>query len=62
LQVREVAREELHAADEIWMASATREVVPVTRLDGRSFGTGKHGPVWRRVFDGFQALKQREAA
>jgi D-alanine transaminase len=62
LQVREVKRDELQAADEIWMASATREVVPVTRLDGRAFGTGKHGPVWRRVFDEFQALKKREGA
>jgi D-alanine transaminase len=60
LQVREVKRDELQAADEIWMASATRELVPVTRLDGRAFGTGKHGPVWRRVFDEFQALKKRE--
>lgn len=62
LQVREVKRDELQAADEIWMASATRELVPVTRLDGRAFGTGSYGPVWRRVFDEFQALKQREGA
>lgn len=62
LEVRDVARDELHAADEIWIASATREVVPVRRLDGRAFGAGKRSPIWRRVFDGFQALKRREAA
>ena len=42
--------------------SATRQVVPVTQLDGRAFGTGKPGPVWRRVFEQCQALKKREAA
>lgn len=62
LQVREVHRDELPAADEIWIASSTREVAPVTRLDGGAFGTGKPGPLWRRVFEHYQALKKREAA
>lgn len=62
LQVREVNRDELYTADEIWIASSTREVVPVTRLDGRALGVGQAGPAWRRVFDEFQALKKREAA
>jgi D-alanine transaminase len=61
-EVREMRRDELYTADEVWIASATREVVPVTRLDGSALGTGKPGPLWRRVFDEFQALKKREAA
>ncbi len=62
LRVREMHRDELYTADEIWVASATREVVPVTLLDGRAVGSGKPGPIWRRVVDEYQALKQREAA
>lgn len=62
LTVREIRREELDTADEIWVASATREVVPVTLLDGRALGTGKPGPIWRRVFAEYQALKKRETA
>jgi D-alanine transaminase len=62
LEVREMHCDELHTADEVWIASATREVVPVTRLDGSAVGTGQPGPIWRRVFDEFQALKKREAA
>lgn len=62
LAVREISREEVGAADEIWMASSTREVMPVTRLDGRALGAGKSGPIWRRVFDEYQALKKRETA
>jgi D-alanine transaminase len=62
LQVRDLHRDELHTADEIWVASATREVVPVTLLDGRAVGSGKPGAIWRRVRDEYQMLKQREAA
>ena len=60
LQVREVRRDELPAADEIWIASSTREALPVTLLDGKQVGEGRPGPVWKRMFDEFQALKQRE--
>ncbi len=59
--VREIPRNELQTCDEMWLASSTREVVPVTLLDGRAVGTGKPGPIWRRVFDEYQALKKREA-
>jgi D-alanine transaminase len=62
LAVREMHRDELYTSDEIWMASSTREVVPVNLLDGRALGKGKPGPVWRRVFDEYQALKKRETA
>jgi D-alanine transaminase len=61
LDVREIRRDELFAADEIWIASSTREALPVTLLDGKAVGQGRPGPVWRRLFDGFQALKKREA-
>lgn len=61
LRVREINRDELQTADEIWVASSTREVMPVTLLDGRAVGTGKPGPIWRRVVDEYQALKDREA-
>ncbi len=51
----------LRSADEIWLGAATREVQPVTRLDGNPVGTGVPGPWWRRVYDAFQQLK-RDAA
>jgi len=39
-QVREIDETELRAADEIWLTSSTREVLPVTTLDGRPVGHG----------------------
>jgi D-alanine transaminase len=37
---------QLQQADEIWISSSTREVLPVTTLDGRAVGIGKPGAVW----------------
>ena len=47
----------LATADEIWLTSSTREVMPVTRLDGKPVGTGRPGPVWRRMNDLYQSYK-----
>jgi D-alanine transaminase len=54
-----ITEAELRAADEIWLSAATREVQPVTRLDGQPVGTGEPGAHWRRVYDAFQQLKRR---
>ena len=56
-----VSEAELRSADEILLGAATREVQAVTSLDGRPVGTGKPGPVWRKLSDAFQAYKQEVA-
>lgn len=53
-----VSESELRHADEIWISAATREVQPVTTLDGQPVGGGRPGPLWRRVYDEFQRWKQ----
>ena len=39
----------VRTADEIWLAFATRGVLPVTTLDGAAVGTGKPGPLFKRI-------------
>ena len=56
-----VSEAELRGADEIWLSAATREVAPVTTLDGRPVGAGKPGPVWRALYNEFQRYKQELA-
>ena len=56
-----VTEAQLRGADEIVMGAATREVQPVTTLDGKPVGSGKPGPVWRKLFDAFQAYKREVA-
>jgi D-alanine transaminase len=48
----------IRQADEIWISSSTREIRPVTRLDGQPVGDGQPGPVWRRVATSYQDFKR----
>jgi len=57
IQVRAVSKDEALAADEMWLSSSTKEVLAVTSVDGRPFGGGKPGPVFRKVHALFQASK-----
>ena len=50
---RRVTESELRAADEIWLAFATRGVLPVTALDGAAIGTGRPGPCFKRMSAAF---------
>ena len=59
---RPVALDTLRAADEIWLSSSTREVLPVTRLDGELVGDGRPGPLWRRMDALYQDYKARVRA
>ncbi|MFW5910070.1 MAG: aminotransferase class IV, partial [Thiohalospira sp.] len=52
-------RRDLAAAEEIWLTSSTREIRPVTRLDGRPVGNGEAGPLWHRLHAAYQACKDR---
>lgn len=49
----------LEEADEIWISSSTREVVPVIALNGRQIGNGHPGPLWKQMAGFYQANKQR---
>lgn len=53
-----IALEGLQSAEEVWVASSTREILAVVELDGKAVGTGKPGPVWQRLDDLLQAYKK----
>lgn len=61
VEVRGFSIEELRAADEVWISAATRDVLPVTRVDGAPIGAGSPGPVWMRMSDAFKALHKQLA-
>ena len=60
-EVRPVAESELRSAEEIWVTSSSREVLPITTLDGKPVGrgekAGKPGPVGERVYALYQQYK-----
>jgi len=53
---RPLRPEELEGADEVFITSTVREIVPVTRLGARPVGSGRPGPVTRRLHAAFRAL------
>jgi branched-chain amino acid aminotransferase len=46
--------DDLFGADEAFLTSTTREAVPIVKVDDRSIGSGKPGPVTRKLLDGFR--------
>ncbi|WP_144631468.1 D-amino acid aminotransferase [Bordetella genomosp. 13] len=54
-EARRISREEVHAADELLVTSAAREVQPLLELDGKPVGDGKPGPVFARLRAGYDA-------
>ncbi len=36
----------LEQAEEIWMTSSTREIIPITQLNGEPIGSGQPGSMW----------------
>jgi len=57
IEVREavLTPADLESADEAFITSTTRELSPVTRIDGRPVGTGKPGPITNTLLKGYRA-------
>ena len=57
-EVRDIREEEARAADELWMTSSTKEVLPIVTLDGKPIGAGAPGPVFAQMYGWYQDFKQ----
>lgn len=52
--------EDLFQADEAFLTSTTREIVPIVRVDERPIGTGHPGPITHALLDAFRAHTKDE--
>ncbi len=59
LRLADVPESDLAEADEIWLTSSTKEVIPVTRLNDKPIGAGVPGPVWHRIRGLFEDYKEQ---
>jgi D-alanine transaminase len=57
-ELRRITREEVFAADELLLSSATKEVIAVTQLDGKPIANGRPGPIYEKLFARYQQAKQ----
>ncbi len=59
--LRPIAEADVMSADELMLSSATKEVLPITTLDGQPVGhgalRGKPGPVYARLYEAYQRAK-----
>jgi len=56
-EVRNISMEEVFNADEVWVTSSSKELAPVTKVDGKTIGDGKVGKVWEAAFKLYTAHK-----
>jgi branched-chain amino acid aminotransferase len=52
--VRDVREAELFEADELFISSTLREILPIVHLDGRAIANGRPGAVTRRLHEAFR--------
>jgi len=45
---RAISETELRSADEVWVSSSTREILPITELDGAPVANGEIGLIWKQ--------------
>jgi D-alanine transaminase len=63
IEVKEVSfnKDSLMAADEVWISSSTREVIPITHIDNSPINNSKVGETWSLIYDRYQAIKSINA-
>jgi D-alanine transaminase len=59
--LRPISEAEVLAADEVMLSATSKELLPVTRIDGELVGhgalRGKPGPVYGRLYEAYQKAK-----
>ena len=63
--LRPIAEADVFAADELMLSSATKEILPITRIDSQTVGhgalRGKPGPVYARLYEAYQRAKAEQS-
>ncbi|CAI8603420.1 unnamed protein product [Vicia faba] len=58
LEERRISLSEVHCADEVWTTGTMGELSPVVKVDGRTIGDGKVGPVTKKLQASFKKLTE----
>lgn len=53
-----LTRYDLFNADECFLTGTGAEIIPVVKIDGRTIGTGKPGPITKSLMEKYRALTQ----
>lgn len=58
MEERDIGKLELLEADEVWMTSSTKEILPITAIDNKPVGNGKPGSMHQRMLDIYRQYKE----
>jgi D-alanine transaminase len=56
-EVRKVSEYEIRNSQELLLTSSTKEIMPITRLDGKNVGDGTPGNMFKRLYQLYQTYK-----
>jgi branched-chain amino acid aminotransferase len=54
-----LTRHDVYTADECFLTGTAAEVIPIVKVDGRTIGNGKPGPITRQLREAFHQLTRR---
>ncbi len=57
VEVGQISEARVRAADELWLTSSTKEIMPITQMDGQNIGSGRAGPMFCRMYQLYQDYK-----
>jgi branched-chain amino acid aminotransferase len=60
LREMSLTRHDVYIADEVFLSGTAAELIPVIKVDGRSIGSGKPGPVFKNLLERFRRLVVEE--
>lgn len=61
-QVRDISLTEILNADEVFMTSTTKRILPVNQIDGTLIKDGRPGPITQRLMAQFKTLERDQQA
>jgi len=62
VEERQITRDDLYIADEIFLTGTAAEVTPIREVDHRTIGSGTRGPVTKVLHDAyFDVVAARDA-
>lgn len=56
-EIREISEYDIRIADELLLTSSTKEIMPITLLDGKKVGSGKPGKIFAQLYQYYQNYK-----
>ncbi|UCS93473.1 aminotransferase class IV [Echinicola marina] len=59
--VRDISLQEVLEADEVFISSTTKRILPITQVDGKNIGKGIPGDITKSIFEKFLSLEKESA-